>query len=364
MPAAGGIADKTGRELQQQGQELPGLDQRCNSFPIEGGLAAPLAGVDLVGERERQLGGETEGGRRQAGHALDGLRFGHLVPRKVELGDAELPGIQRQHLAGLGARRVESGFRPLGVRVPAGAHENVAGGLANFLIDLFMSGSKGVGGQGVRMRRPSADYRSVAAPLEERPCCAGTRGALRLRQKPLSLHLLPKGTAGPLLKAAGRSSNPPEADAPNALFVALPPFCPGPGSRQSHNAGASGLGSPGAARCGPCAGRNVLRWPPRRGSMPRRFRHPGILTRLADDEISVQDACPFHGISAHPQSEKVLAAEDFSVHGDAAVPVRLGIMGSPAAIRPTSVRRDRGGGRRLRGRSSADIPCGRSALRA
>ena len=60
----------------------------------------------------------------------------------------------------------------------------------------------------------------------------------------------------------------------------------------------------------------------------------GILARLADHEVAVQNARPPHGVPPHPQGKQVRAAENLGVHRDAAVPVCLGVHRKPRRDAP------------------------------
>ena len=122
ITAVGRVAFERGRQLDQDGQEPTGLHQWRDAVTELDRFVAPAVGIDFVGHGAGQLGGKAEIGRHLGEHAFHGRGPGHLVPGVVELGHAELPGIERQHLACRGARRIEAGIAPFRVGVSAGAH--------------------------------------------------------------------------------------------------------------------------------------------------------------------------------------------------------------------------------------------------
>ncbi len=116
-------------KLDQNGRQLPGLNQRCEAVPVVLCQARPTLSVDFMCQGARQPDRKKECRRDLTAAAFERLGPGQLISRGVDLGHGEMAGIQRQHPAGRGAGRVEPGGNPFGVGIAAGADMDTARGL-------------------------------------------------------------------------------------------------------------------------------------------------------------------------------------------------------------------------------------------
>ena len=144
------VGGEGGRQLEQEGAELPRLLERgdCLERTLEhralelGRQANASPGTRLravaqvgwqrvepcrvAGEQAVELHVEGESGRRGARPAGNGVAFGHGIEARVELDDLEALRVPREALAGGHALRVPL-LHEAGIGPARGAHEDASG---------------------------------------------------------------------------------------------------------------------------------------------------------------------------------------------------------------------------------------------